>query len=98
MSPAAAAARTIEPVTLSARSVRSGLDTICDPEARDWERAGELLVGLEPTPLDRQPSAYVQTSWAHKPPRPAAGRGGQGTRRFERPGGPARVGGHPAGP
>jgi DMSO reductase family type II enzyme heme b subunit len=32
-----------------------------------WERAEEALVALEPTPLDQQPSAYVQRAWAGRP-------------------------------
>lgn len=33
------------------------------PDAREWERAEEAVVPLEPTPLERQPSAYVQVAW-----------------------------------
>jgi len=29
----------------------------------EWERAEETVVPLEPTPIDRQPSAYVQVAW-----------------------------------
>lgn len=52
-----------EPATISARKVRSSLDSLCDPGAEAWDKASETTVELEPTPLDLQPSAYVRASW-----------------------------------
>jgi steroid C-25 hydroxylase gamma subunit len=36
------------------------------PDSQIWEEATEVAVTLSPTPLERQPSAYVQTSWQQK--------------------------------
>lgn len=49
-----------------ARGVRGGLDGLLAPDASEWGKASELVVGLVPTPLDAQPSAYVQVSWARR--------------------------------
>ncbi len=56
-----------ETAAVEARRVRARLDTLLAPEAREWEKAAEAVVSLEPTPLDRQPSAYVQTAWSDRP-------------------------------
>lgn len=48
---------------LGSHKVRSSLDTLRAPEAKEWDKAEEIVVGLEPTPLDRQPSAYVRAAW-----------------------------------
>jgi DMSO reductase family type II enzyme heme b subunit len=37
------------------------------PAAAQWQDVPVEVVPLIPTPLDRQPSAYVQSSWAGKP-------------------------------
>lgn len=36
------------------------------PSGSAWDGLAETEVQLQPTPLDRQPSAYVQTAWAGK--------------------------------
>lgn len=56
----------VKPEVLAARKVRAGLDSIVAPDAPEWEKAGEISIPLEPTPLDAQPSAYVRTSWKTK--------------------------------
>jgi DMSO reductase family type II enzyme heme b subunit len=45
------------------RAVKASLDALLDPAARDWTKAEAAVVPLEPTPLDRQPSAYVRAAW-----------------------------------
>ncbi|MCZ7528436.1 MAG: ethylbenzene dehydrogenase-related protein [Acidimicrobiia bacterium] len=58
---------TVEPAVIGARKVRASLEAILDPGAPEWGKADETAVGLEPTPLDRQPSAYVQVAWRDRP-------------------------------
>ncbi len=58
---------TTEPPTVSARSVRSGLASLIDPGASDWDKADEAVIPLEATPLDSQPSVYVRAAWANRP-------------------------------
>jgi len=36
------------------------------PHGPAWETAQESVIALEPTPLQAQPSAYVQTAWAQR--------------------------------
>lgn len=48
---------------LEARAVDAGLELLLAPDAKEWGRVEEAVVPLEPTPLDRQPSAYVQAAW-----------------------------------
>jgi DMSO reductase family type II enzyme heme b subunit len=54
-------------VKLEAHKVEASLETLLAPDAGEWERAAEAVVPLEPTPLDRQPSAYVQAAWRGRP-------------------------------
>ncbi len=56
-----------KPTVIDARRVRASLDTLIAPDAAEWDRADEVAVALEPTPLDRQPSAYVQVAWQDRP-------------------------------
>lgn len=58
---------TVESVRLEALDVRAPLETLLAPDAREWKSAGEAIVPVEPTPLDRQPSAYVQAAWRGRP-------------------------------
>jgi DMSO reductase family type II enzyme heme b subunit len=58
---------TVELSRLEACEVRAGLETLLAPDAEEWGRAKEAIVPLEPTPLDRQPSAYVQAAWRDRP-------------------------------
>jgi DMSO reductase family type II enzyme heme b subunit len=39
------------------------VEALLAPAADEWERVEETVVPLEPTPIDRQPSAYVQVAW-----------------------------------
>lgn len=39
---------------------------LLDLDAAPWADVEQTSVSLEPTPIDRQPSAYVQTSWENK--------------------------------
>ena len=38
------------------------VEALLAPGADEWERAEEAVVPLEPTPINRQPSAYVQVA------------------------------------
>jgi DMSO reductase family type II enzyme heme b subunit len=57
----------VEVVPIEVCKVEAGLETLLAPDAREWGRAGESAVPIEPTPLDRQPSAYVQAAWRDRP-------------------------------
>jgi DMSO reductase family type II enzyme heme b subunit len=48
-------------------TVQAPLDALLAPDAEEWGRAEEAVVRVEPTPLDRQPSAYVQAAWRDRP-------------------------------
>jgi DMSO reductase family type II enzyme heme b subunit len=58
---------TVEVVPIEVCKVEAGLETLLAPDAGEWGRAGEAAVPIEPTPLDRQPSAYVQAAWRDRP-------------------------------
>ncbi len=58
---------TVELAQLEATEIQAGLDALLAPDAAEWESAPEIVVPLEPTPLERQPSAYVQTAWRDRP-------------------------------
>ena len=62
----------VEVVPIEVCKVEAGLETLLAPDAGEWERAAEAAVPIDPTPLDRQPSAYVQAAWRDRP------RGGSG--------------------
>jgi len=51
---------------LVARGARAGLNALLAPDAAEWEKAPELVALLVPTPLEDQPSAYVQAAWARR--------------------------------
>lgn len=51
---------------VEARGVRAGLDGLLAPDALEWGKASELAVRLVPTPLEDQPSGYVQVAWARR--------------------------------
>jgi DMSO reductase family type II enzyme heme b subunit len=53
--------------SLEVPTVTDGVDSLLSADAPAWERAKEVVVAVEPTPLDRQPSAYVQASWRDRP-------------------------------
>jgi DMSO reductase family type II enzyme heme b subunit len=74
----------VEVVPIEVRRLEAGLDELLAPDAAAWEGAAEAVVSIDPTPLDRLPSAYVQVSWRDRPRgaigevrvRAAAGAGG----------------------
>lgn len=43
------------------------VDALLVAGAEAWERCRDVPVALEPTPLEAQPSAYVQASWRERP-------------------------------
>lgn len=57
----------VQPVVLTSRKVRAALDALLAPDAGGWDKADAAVVPLEPTQLDRQPSAYVRASWRDRP-------------------------------
>lgn len=54
-------------VVLASRKVRTAIDSLLDPDAKDWSRSEGADVDLVPTPLEKQPAAYVRAAWAQKP-------------------------------
>jgi DMSO reductase family type II enzyme heme b subunit len=78
----------VEVVSIAVCKVEAGLEKLLAPDAAEWGRAEEAVVPIEPTPLDRLPSAYVQVSWRDRPRgaigkvrvRAAAGTGGVAVR------------------
>jgi DMSO reductase family type II enzyme heme b subunit len=58
---------TAELVSLEVSPVGAGLESLLSTDAQEWERVEEVVVPVEPTPLDRQPSAYVQVAWRDRP-------------------------------
>jgi DMSO reductase family type II enzyme heme b subunit len=52
---------------LDAKHSTAVLDDLLAPASPQWQDIPAMTLGLIPTALDRQPSAYVQTSWAGKP-------------------------------
>jgi DMSO reductase family type II enzyme heme b subunit len=57
----------VEPVSIHVCKVESGLEKLLASEAAEWGGAAEAVVPIDPTPLDRLPSAYVQVSWRDRP-------------------------------
>jgi DMSO reductase family type II enzyme heme b subunit len=57
----------VEAVPIVVCKVEADLGKLLAPDASEWGRAGEAVVKIEPTPLDRLPSAYVQASWRGRP-------------------------------
>jgi DMSO reductase family type II enzyme heme b subunit len=56
-----------ELVPIEVCRVQAPLDALLAPGAEEWGRAEEAVVPLEATPIDRQPSAYVQVAWQDQP-------------------------------
>ncbi len=48
---------------LAVHRVDAELDDLLSPDAPAWDEAEESAIALVPTPLERQPSAYVQAAW-----------------------------------
>ncbi|HJN50853.1 MAG: ethylbenzene dehydrogenase-related protein [Pseudomonadales bacterium] len=42
-------------------------EELLSPVAAAWDATREVVISLTPTPLERQPSAYVQTVWRERP-------------------------------
>jgi DMSO reductase family type II enzyme heme b subunit len=57
----------MEVVAIEVCRVEASLEKLLDPEAGEWNRAAEAVVAVAPTPLERQPSAYVQVAWRGRP-------------------------------
>lgn len=55
------------PITLTARPTGTGLDDLLKPWHEEWAAEAFATVPLAPTPLERQPSAYVQAAWEGRP-------------------------------
>lgn len=49
--------------TLDARHSPANLEDILAPDGSAWNEMTGEVIALTPTPLDRQPSAYVQAAW-----------------------------------
>lgn len=56
-----------QPATIEALRVRAAFETLLAPDARQWERATEAVIALQPTPVEQQPSAYVRAAWRNRP-------------------------------
>lgn len=56
-----------QPVAVGSRKVRAALDTLVAVDAKEWSRVEAVTVALQPTPLERQPSAYVRAAWQDRP-------------------------------
>ena len=54
-------------IILDARHSAAVLEDLLAPGAEQWQEVPGKDLGLTPTALDKQPSAYVQTSWSGKP-------------------------------
>jgi DMSO reductase family type II enzyme heme b subunit len=76
----------VEVVSIQVCRVEADLEKLLTADAGEWDGAAEAVVPIDPTPLDRLPSAYVQVAWGDKPRsgigevrvRAAAGNGGVG--------------------
>jgi DMSO reductase family type II enzyme heme b subunit len=78
----------IEVVSIQVCKAEAALEKLLAPDIGEWDRAEEAVVPIDPTPLERLPSAYVQVSWRDRPRgaigevrvRAAAGAGGLAVR------------------
>jgi len=78
----------IEVVSIQVCKAEAALEKLLAPDTGEWDRAEEAVVPIDPTPLERLPSAYVQVSWRDRPRgaigevrvRAAAGAGGLAVR------------------
>ncbi len=57
----------VEAVTIKVSKLEAALEKLLAPDSGEWDRAAETVVSVVPTPLDRQPSAYVQVAWQDRP-------------------------------
>lgn len=51
---------------LDARSQPLSFEELLSPDVAAWDDSAEVVISLVPTPLERQPSAYVQTVWRNR--------------------------------
>lgn len=54
-------------VAVNSRKVRASLETMLALDSSEWGRAEVAGLTLEPTPIERQPSAYVRRAWRDRP-------------------------------
>lgn len=54
-------------LAIEAGVLDAGPEALLDPGAPAWETVPGARLALEPTPLDRLPSAYVRAAWAKRP-------------------------------
>jgi DMSO reductase family type II enzyme heme b subunit len=52
---------------LHAHPTETSLEALLAADAEEWKSVDETVIPLEPSPLDRQPSAYVQAAWRERP-------------------------------
>jgi DMSO reductase family type II enzyme heme b subunit len=57
----------VEAMRIEVYQTEAGAEKLLAPDAAEWGRAEEAVVAVEPTPLERLPSAYVQVSWRERP-------------------------------
>ena len=50
--------------SVTAKKSAGTIQELLSPRAAAWKDAPEVLLPLQPTPLEAQPSAYVQKAWA----------------------------------
>ena len=53
--------------TLGARNQPFSFEELLSPDAGAWDASSEVVISLTPTPIERQPSAYVQAVWRDRP-------------------------------
>jgi DMSO reductase family type II enzyme heme b subunit len=56
-----------EVVPIEVCKLEAALGKLLAPDAGEWDRAAEAVVPIDPTPLERLPSAYVQVAWRDRP-------------------------------
>ena len=57
----------VEVVSIQVCKLEASLEKLLAPDTGEWDGAKEAVVPIDPTPLDRLPSAYVQASWRDRP-------------------------------
>lgn len=57
----------VEAVSIQVCEVEASLEALMSSDAAEWGGAQEVAIPVDPTPLDRLPSAYVQASWRGRP-------------------------------
>ena len=57
----------VEVVSIQVCKLEASLEKLLAPDSGEWDGAKEAVVPIDPTPLERLPSAYVQVSWRDRP-------------------------------